>query len=170
MHHGLGEAHTLAVALRQRPDFLMRLQSEARLLDHRLDALACHFAFQLVHAGDELQVFADVHIKVKRVVFRQVSHDALDGHRLVGDVVTVDAHRARGGRDEAGDDFHQRRLACAVGAEQADDAFMDGERHVIESELLAVTLGDMADFDGHFSLSLQIVNRFSICKDNCFLC
>ena len=127
----------------------MRLQSEARFFNHGLDALAGRFAFQLVHTGHKLEVFADVHIQIKRVVLRKVAHDALDGHRLVGDVVAFHAHRARGGRDEAGDDFHQRRFARAVGPEQADDTFINRERYVIEGELLAVTLGDMVDFDGH---------------------
>ena len=54
------------------------------------------------------------------------------------------------GRDEAGDDFHQRRLARAVGAEQSDDTFINGERHIVEGELFAVLFGDMVDFDGHF--------------------
>ena len=52
---------------------------------------------------------------------------------------------ARGGRDEAGDDLHQRRLARAVGAEQSDDTFINSERHVVEGELFSVLLGDMVD-------------------------
>ena len=87
-------------------------------------------------------------------MLNSVAHDALDGHWLVGDVVAFHAHRARGGRDETGDDFHQRRLARTVGAEQSDDTFINRERDVIEGELFAVLLGDMVDFDGHW----QIVN------------
>ena len=150
VHHGLGQADTLAVAFRQGTDFLVCLQAEARLVNHRLDAFVGGFAFQLVHACHKLQVFAHVHVQIQRIVLGQVAHDALDGHRIVDDVVSVDARCARGGRDEAGDDFHQRRLACAVGAEQADDTFINRERHVIEGELFAVLLGDMVDFDGHF--------------------
>ena len=63
--------------------------------------------------------------------------------------MSVDAHRARGGRDEAGDDLHQCRLARAVGTEQSDDTFINRERDVVEGELFAVLLGDMIDFDGH---------------------
>jgi len=149
VHHGLCQADALAVAFRQGPDFLVRLDAEPCLLNHRLDAFVGGFAFQLVHAGDELKVFADVHVEVERVVLRQVAHDAFHGHGVVHDVMAFHTHRARGGRDEAGDDLHQRRLAGAVGAEQSDDTFINGERDVVEGELLAELLCYMLDFDGH---------------------
>ena len=149
VHHGLGEADALAVAFRQGTDFLVCLKAESCLVNHCLNALVGGFAFQLVDACHKLKVFAHIHVKIQRVVFRQVAHDTLHCHRVVHDVVSFDAHRTRSGRDEAGDDLHQRRLACAVGAEQSDDTFINRERDVIEGELLAVALGDMVDFDGH---------------------
>ena len=127
----------------------MCLKAEARFINHRLDALVGGFAFQLVNTGHKLKVFADIHVKIQRVVFRQATYDAFDGHRVVHDVVSFHAHRARGGRDEAGDDFHQRRLARTVWAEQSNDTFINSERDVIEGELFAILLGDMVDFDGH---------------------
>ncbi len=131
----------------------MGFKTEACLVNHRLDAFVCGFTFQLVHASHKLKVFADIHVQIERVVLRQVAHDAFHRHRVIHDVVAFNAHRARGGRNEAGDDFHQRRLARAVGTEQAYDTFINRKSHVIKGELFAITFGDMLNFDGHSYLN-----------------
>ena len=123
----------------------MCLKAESCLVNHRLNALVGSFAFQLVHACHKLKVFAHIHVEIQWVVFWQVAYNTLDGHWVVHDIMSFHAHRARGGRDEAGDDLHQRRLARAVGAEQTDDTFINSECHIIEGELFAVLLGDMVD-------------------------
>jgi hypothetical protein len=49
------------------------------------------------------------------------------GSRLRGDVEAIDCGRPRVGLEQRGQDFHDRGLACAVGAEQGEDA---APRHV----------------------------------------
>ena len=80
----------------------------------------------------------------------QVTNNAFHLHGLLHDVEAVDAHIARGGRDEAGDDFHQGGLARTIGAEKADNTFINREGDVVEGELFTVLFGDILDFDGHF--------------------
>ena len=116
VHHGLCETDALAVAFGKGADFFVCLKAQSRLIDHRLNALFGFVSLDMVHACHELEVFAYVHVEIQRVVLGEIAHDAFHFHGMVHDVEAVDAHRSRGGRDEAGDDLHQGGFPCAVGA------------------------------------------------------
>ena len=56
-------------------------------------------------------------------------------------VFAVDRHRAAIGKDAAGDDIQQRRLACAVAAQQTVNlSRRKGERHVVQCRHIFVLL------------------------------
>ena len=59
------------------------------------------------------------------------------------------------GAVEAEDQPHRRRLAGAVGAEEAgDDPGLDREGEVVDGDLLAVTLAESVDLD-HLALTVD---------------
>src|SRR5258708_21206536 len=61
--------------------------------------------------------------------------------RLRGDVVAIDDGRSRVGLEQSGQDFHDRGLACAVGAEQGEYAASRyGEFHAAQHLQLLVRL------------------------------
>ena len=58
-------------------------------------------------------------------------------------------------RPQAGDRFDGRRLAGAVRSEDAEDlALLDGERDIVDRRAVAVTLGEVGDFDDVHALSV----------------
>ncbi len=66
----------------------------------------------------------------------------------VGVAVAVDGDAARGRAVQAEDHAHRRRLAGAVGAEEAGDpAGLDGEVDAVDGDLRAVRLGEAAGDD-----------------------
>ena len=66
----------------------------------------------------------------------------------VEDIQARHAHRAGGGRQEAGQDAHGGALARAVGAEQADDlAAPDREGDIRYRGVARVALGQVGDFN-----------------------
>src|SRR5690606_24095740 len=68
--------------------------------------------------------------------------------RLLEDVEAVDLRAALRRRQEAGEDLHRRRLAGAVGPEEAEDlALLDGEVEVGDGDAVPVPLRQVLDFD-----------------------
>ena len=56
----------------------------------------------------------------------------------------ADPCRARGCRHNSGQDSHRRALACAIGAEEADDfAAVDGEAYVLNRSETAELAGEI---------------------------
>jgi hypothetical protein len=69
------------------------------------------------------------------------THRLVDGQR--GVITPVDTDNARGRRDNTTQDFHQRRLAGTILADQAKDfAPADRERNVIQGNDARIDLGD----------------------------
>ena len=97
---------------------------------------------------DEGQILADRHVRVERRRFRQIAGPALGLDRLVEDVEARDDGFALGGRHEAGEDAHRRRLAGAVRAEEAEDlAALDAEADVVDRRDAAVAFREVLDLD-----------------------
>jgi hypothetical protein len=96
-----------------------------------------------------IEVLLHQHLAVQRRALRQVADLGLGRERVGDDVDALDVGVALVGLEVAGEDLHQRRLAGAVGPEQADDlTLLDRKRHVTERLDRPVSLGDFADFDG----------------------
>ena len=98
----------------------------------------------------EVDVVVDAELQVE--VLAQPLRHVRDprAHRApvpdVGDVAVEDGHLALLHLLGAGDQRHQRRLADAVGADDADhDAARDVERDAVERDDLAVAVGDVLD-------------------------
>lgn len=134
---GLRQSHALAVAFGEGADFFAQFGAEACELDYFVDALTA--VFDLVYVGDEAQELRDIHLGVERVVLGQVAYAGAYLLRLVEDAVAADFDFAFRGGNEAGDDFHQCGLACAVRAEESDDfAGFDFEAYAVEGPLRTV--------------------------------
>jgi hypothetical protein len=96
----------------------------------------------------EAKVRDDQHVVVERWVLGEVADALADLGRLLEHVESRDAHRALGGRQEAGDDAHGGRLPGAVRAEETED--LPGhrrERHVLNGREVPVALRQVRDFD-----------------------
>jgi hypothetical protein len=120
VHDRLGEADAPPIPFRQRVDRLLEHALEMQQLDHFVEALAPRSRRDAARVGDKLEERARRHLGIARRAFGQVADAALrlDGLRL--DVGAADEHAPRRGRQEARDDAHRRRLAGAVGPQEAE--------------------------------------------------
>ena len=68
--------------------------------------------------------------------------------REAGHVASFQEHAATVARREAGDDVEDRRLARAVGTDEAEDlAIVQGEIHLVDCGYATVALGDGEGFE-----------------------
>src|SRR5205085_374070 len=87
---------------------------------------------EIVDAAVQTDVLADGEILVQREALAHVADVALDALRVARDVVAGDRRPATRRRQQPGEHPDRRRLACAVGAEEAEHlAALDVERHAI---------------------------------------
>src|SRR5262249_18638541 len=78
----------------------------------------------------------------------QIAEPPLRRERVGGDVDAVDGGGPAVGGEAARDDPQRRRLAGAVGAEEADDlAALDGEADAVEGDRRAVAFDEGGDLD-----------------------
>jgi hypothetical protein len=95
------------------------------------------------------------HFAIGRRALGQVADAALGLQRLCFDVEAADADAALGGGQEAGDHLHRRRLAGAVGTQEAEDfAGADGETHLVDGQQIPVSLRQILDFY-HFLMARE---------------
>jgi hypothetical protein len=90
-------------------------------------------AGEAVHRAAQFQMLFDGERIEHAQVFRQHADHALHAQRLFGDVAAGDQHLAAIGRQQAGQDLQQRRLARAIRPQQRADAARQVEGDVIES-------------------------------------
>ena len=65
-------------------------------------------------------------------------------HRCTAEVVVIDMNAAGIGLDQADDHVEGSGLACAVGAEQADDAALaQGQTEIVDDATSLVALGQI---------------------------
>ncbi len=142
------EADALAEALRALADALVHDVRQAAALDDEGAALAPELTIETAYARDELEERGDAHGFEEGVVLGQVADLPSDPPRLPLRVVPADEDaalvRSEVGREHA----QERRLARAVGAEQADDlAGLDSEADGVDGDVGAVAPGDALGAD-----------------------
>src|SRR6185312_3190081 len=147
VQHARGEREALLPAARQLAGELVgaRRKTEARerLVDGR--APVAH----LEHARDEVEVLADRQVLPVREALRHVADVALDRLGFGEDVVAKAGAAAGIGRQQAAHQADRRRLAAAVGPEEAENlAALDLERHALDDLVVAEALVQIAYVDG----------------------
>ena len=135
----------LAKALGQRAAWIVRAVGEVDGLEGAPDSIAR--VRHLVQLGEALEVLDDAQAEVEP---RRLGHDrdaAPDLHAVLGRQRDP-GHRGGAGRrrDERAERPDRRRLAGAIGAEEAEDlATPDVERDIVECETGAERLREVAD-------------------------
>src|ERR1035438_9440273 len=100
------------------------------------------------HLAGEAEKFPRGQLVVKKWKIGHVSQPAARFERLGLHVETADARVAGRGLDEAGEQFHQGRLAGGVGAEQGEKfAAADFERDAIDGREVAEFFHELDEFD-----------------------
>ena len=144
----MGQAEALLHAPREPLDVGLALVGEVDQLQEIADDPLPGGGREAVAAGEEVEVLPDPHVVVDP---ERVRHEAEDATDLVG----VPAHRPAGdlglaGRrlEERGQDPEGRRLAGAVGPDQAEDlALLDVEVEAGDGERLVVALHEALGLD-----------------------
>ena len=117
----IGEADTLLVTLRQMANDAMADVLQPALFHHRVHPLAGLGAAQTLQAGAKSQILLHPHVAMQRVVLRHVADAPAHFIRLGENIEARHAHRAAGGRHEAGQHAHDGALPGAIRPEQAHD-------------------------------------------------
>ena len=144
----VGEPHTLAVALGERPDEVVRDVGHARLLHgpaHPGEALGASDALEL---GTEAEVLGDAHLGVERRRLGHVAERASRLERVGRDVVPGDGDLPVREAKEAREDTEGRALSRAVRPQEADDVSPPHlERDVVHRDARAITFHEVRDGD-----------------------
>jgi len=124
--------------------------AEGRKLHHLEQTVAPRAVIaDAVDLGEERDVLVDAEIAVEAEPLREVAdrtgHSTVVANRI--EVQHPDA--ARVGRQQAADETDRRRLACAVGANQAEHFTpLHGQREVADGRRPAVPFADAIERDG----------------------
>ena len=98
--------------------------------------------------GDHGEIFDTGEVVVEIGLFRDVAHAAFVGDEVVVDGFAIEENPAGGHLDEAGDHFHGRGLAGAIGSEVAGDfSGTCGEGDVIDGGNSGEVFGDALQFE-----------------------
>ena len=131
--------------------FAARQPGERRqleVLERPVNALPFVVAAQIVGAGEELKIFGDRELSVKREFLSDIA-DALAGR--VARMAQVESGHAQGaaaGREEAAQHAKRRRLAGPVGPQQPEDLpALDFEADVIDRGEVAETPDQIVDLN-----------------------
>jgi hypothetical protein len=88
----------------------------------------------MANAQAEAEVSLDAHVRVEGVALEHHGDVALSGRKR-SDVVLVDDHPARGGRQQAGDDTKEGALAAPAGTEEREEFTLgDVEVDVVQGD------------------------------------
>src|SRR4051794_11026197 len=118
-------------------------------LEREVDALAALRARDVEQPREQHHVLAPGERAVGRELLRHVADLPAHGHPLAGDVVAEDVRDAAADRQERRQDADRRRLAGAVGAEQAEHlALPDLEVDAVDGALLAEREDEALAADG----------------------
>ena len=145
-----GDALLLAAGELRRQAFAEA--GEADLVEHRVGALAPLLRRDAAHAQRIGDVLPHAHVRKERVA---LEHDAAfaRARRQRADVLAVEADGAGIGREEAGNQPQQRRLAAAGGPD-ADDEFAggDAQREIVHTGLGAgIAIAHAFEGDGRLA-------------------
>ena len=145
---GLGEAHPLAVALRELADEGVAHVAHPGLPDHVVDLPAAILGGDPLDLGAEAEEVQDRHVRVEGRGLRDVADPPLDLEGGLEDVVAPHPRGPVGGRQVAGEDAHRRGLPGPVGAQEAQDLpLLDAEGDPVDRGMAAVPLGEVLDLD-----------------------
>ena len=152
----LRQPDPLAVALRQLGAQTVGHVGDARARHHRADALLPVCRKHALQFADEVQILHDGHVGVEGRRFREVPGPALGLDRLFEHIESRDDRLALRGRHEPGQDAHRRRLAGAVGPQEAEDlAAFHPEADVFDGRDAAVAFREVLNLD-HFTGSCSL--------------
>ena len=124
-------------------------------LEHLLADLLPRGPLDPVGRGEELEVLDHLHVVVDAEEVGHVADDAADLLRAGVDRVAADGRLAPGGIQERGQDPHRRRLARAVGADEAVDVpLVERQVEPVQGVQLAVHLGQFMRLDHRTGLAV----------------
>ena len=152
MQDCLGKSDTAFIALRQGFNRLPQHLFQRQFFNRGIDPTVLFGAIEPTDGGNKPKVGLWRHIAICRRAFRQVSHTPLHRHRVVHDIYATDLRPARRWFQKAGDNFHRRRLASAIGAQKPQHlATRYGHGHVIDSDQVSKFFGQAFESDqyGH---------------------
>ena len=131
-------------------DLLVGRVGQPDALEQRVDAVLGHVRVHAVEPARVAQVLAAGHAAVEADGVGQVADVALDLERACARIDAQHARRAAGRLGQAEQHQDRRRLARAVGPEQAEDlALVDRQVELVDRRELAVLLGQAARMDGN---------------------
>ena len=141
------ELDLLLVALRQLLGAARRVLGDAEAIQPAERVPARPRRLHAVQRAEVDELVEDVHPRVEPALLGQVAPRAA---RHLADRPAVPADRTVVGDDDPEADPHRRRLARAVGAEEAEDlAATDLEGQAVEGRRAAEALGDVVDLEAH---------------------
>ena len=169
-HQRAADRQHLLLAARQRLGALVAALVQAR--EQRVDALQIPAVAVGVALGDQ-QVFLDAERRKYAAALRHQPHAAAHGleRGFLRDLVALEHDLAAARRIEADDRIHQRGLADAVAAEQAEDlALLELQRQPLEDIGVPVIGMNVLDFEiamayFHWRMILS-ENRFPTFRDH----
>ena len=122
-----------------------RLRVELEALDERLLVSLVDAAAQV---GEVLERLAAGQPVVERELAGHIANAPVDGDRVLAGADAEDVGRTAGRADQVEQDPDRRRLAGAVGAQEAEDLpLLDLQVYVDDPAVLAVVLGQLLGFD-----------------------
>ena len=148
MQQRAGQAQALGHAAREAGHQGVALVGQVDQLEHFLADLPPRGPLDPVGGGEELEILDHLHVVVDA---EEVGHVADDAADLLGpgvDRVAADGRLAPGRVQERGEDPHRRRLARAVGADEAVDVpLVERQVEPVQGVELAVHLGQFMRLD-----------------------
>ena len=143
-----GQTEPLGHAARKACDQGIALVTEIDQLQHLIALFSPFRPLDAVSGGKELQVLDHLHVVVDTEEIGHVAHHAANVLGAVIDRVAAYGRFAPAGIQQRREDAHRRRLAGAVGADEAVDiAFLQLDRQPVEGVQVAIHFGQVAGFD-----------------------
>ena len=119
------------------------LLAETQLIDQR-----AWIGRIVVERREQLEGLADGHPVGQLALLELDADEAAQALAVPAGIEAQDPDRAGVGRPQTGDRLDGGRLAGAVRSEDAEDlALLDGEGHAVDRRAVAISLGEVGDFD-----------------------
>ena len=124
---------------------------------HRvLDLLCALVPRDALQPRREHQIVAHAHIRIDRRQLRQIADPAFDLQRVLGNVIAVHQHRARGGGEASRDHVHGGGFSGTVRAEESKHLMIaDCEGDILHSRMTAIVFGQILDLYHSFRKPLS---------------
>ena len=116
-----GQAEALVHAAREAGGQRVALVAQLDQLEHLVAFLAARRAVDAIRGGEKLQVLDHLHVVIDAEQVGHVADQAADFLGVRVDRMAADIRLAPGRVEQRGEHPHRRRLAGAVGADEAED-------------------------------------------------